>query len=397
MLRSMFSSISGLRAHQTMMDVTGNNIANVNTTGYKSAQALFQDTLSQTLLAAGAGDGENAGTNPAQVGLGVKTAGIATSFVQGAAQSTGRSTDLMINGDGFFVVSKAGQQLYTRAGAFTFDAQGNLTTQDGAFVQGWMAAGAALDTTGPVQNITLPIGILNNPTATTDATVAGNLPADSPITPAAGSTFSSSIDIYDALGAESTLSLTAVHTATGWDVTLTDGTTTVGPTAITFDAAGALATPAAGTLAFGGITVDISTITQFAGASTMAITEQTGAPVGTLVGFSLTNDGSLVGQFSNGNRQVIGQVALAAFNNPQGLEKVGNSTYRDSVNSGVPLIGTPGAAGRGNLQGGSLEMSNVDLAQEFTNLIISQRGFQANSRVITASDEILQDLVNMKR
>jgi flagellar hook protein FlgE len=392
MLRSMFSSIAGLRAHQTMMDVTGNNIANVNTTGYKSAQTLFQDTLSQILQAAGAPSGQLGGTNPAQVGLGTRVAAITTTFTQGASQTTGRSTDLMISGDGFFVTEKAGQQLYTRAGAFSFDAAGNLVTQDGAFVQGWTAVGGAIDTTGPVGGIRLPLGTLLPPVATTTTTATGNLPADA----ATGTVLTTTIPTYDATGNERTLTVAFTKTANPgeWSATVDLDTT---PATATVNVAAFTVPPAAGTVTIAGIDVDLSALTMYAGTSSAALTSQDGSEVGSLAAFTVGNDGTLTGVFSNGLRQDLGRVAVAAFNNPQGLEKVGNTAFRDTVNSGIAQIGTAGTGARGTLQGGSLEMSNVDLSSEFTNLIISQRGFQANSRVITASDELLQDLVNMKR
>ncbi|ACU36279.1 MULTISPECIES: flagellar hook-basal body complex protein [Actinosynnema] len=276
MLRSLFSGISGLRAHQQMMDVTGNNISNVNTTGFKSSQTVFEDTLSQTLRAAQAAGANTAATNPAQVGLGVRTAGINTNFNQGTTQSTGRNTDMLIQGDGFFVVNSSGQQLYTRAGALSFDAAGQLTTPAGGILQGWMANGA-----GVVDK--------NQPVA--------------------------------------------------------------------------------------GLTVD----------------------KGTYTSFSVSGDGTIVGVLANGTPRTVGQIAMANFANPGGLDKAGGSFYRATVNSGPVQIGGAGDNGTGAVVSGALEMSNVDLSQEFTNLIIAQRGFQANSKVITSSDEILQDLMNLKR
>jgi flagellar hook protein FlgE len=392
MLRSLFAGISGLRSHQTMMDVTGNNIANVNTAGYKTSQTLFQDTLSQVLTAAGAPQQGTGGTNPAQVGLGVKVAGISGNFSQGAAQLTGRSTDLMISGDGFFNVLKDGESLFTRAGSFSFDANGRLVTSDGAMVQGWAAVNGVMNTNAAVGPVSLPIGTLLAPTATTSVTVSGNLPADTTsVTPLVAT-----ITTYDAQGNKVPVSVSFTKvSATSWTATATDGTTTVGPTTINFAASGS--TPAPNSLALGGVTIDLAGITSYAGTSTAAATAQDGSAVGSLQSFSFTPDGTLVGVFSNGLRQNLGQIALAGFNNPPGLEKVGNTMFRATVNSGVPQIGTAATGGRGTLSGGALEMSNVDLSQEFTNLIIAQRGFQANSRVITASDEILQDLVNLKR
>ncbi|MHA7240845.1 flagellar hook-basal body complex protein [Arthrobacter sp. TMS1-12-1] len=282
MLRSLYSGISGLRSHQTMLDVTGNNIANVNTTGYKASATQFQDTLSQLTQGAGAPQEALGGTNPAQVGLGAQVAGIVTNFSQGSTQATGRATDMMISGDGFFVVRNGTETLYTRAGAFTPDADGRLVTPDGSIVQGWPAVNGVLQEGGPVSDLRMP----------RNGEVSAN---------------------------------------------------------------------------------------------------------GTLESFTLGPDGTLMGAFSDGSRQPLGRVALAGFTNPAGLEKAGGSSYRSTANSGAAEIGTADSNGLGSLDAGSLEMSNVDLSQEFTNLIVAQRGFQANARIITTSDEVLQELTNLKR
>jgi flagellar hook protein FlgE len=390
MLRSLFAGISGLRAHQQMMDVTANNIANINTTGFKTSQATFQDTLSQLVTAAGAPTANLGGTNPAQVGLGVRLAAITGNFSQGAAQTTGRSTDLMIQGDGFFEVRNGAQQLYTRAGAFTFDTNGYLVTSGGGLVQGWKATAGVVTTTSAPTDVQLPIGTVLPPTATTTATVGGNLPSSASTT----TPYTTSITAYDAVGNPVTLTTSfAYSVATGWQVTATDGTSTT-TTAVTFTSG---ATPSPSSVVVGAITVDISGVTNYAGASTIATLNQNGSAMGSLQSFNISQDGTLVGVFSNGLKQTLAQISLATFNNPPGLEKVGDSMYRTTVNSGAPQLGTAGSGGRGVLQGGALEMSNVDLAQEFTNLVIAQRGFQANSKVITTSDELLQDLVNLKR
>ncbi len=275
MLRSMYAGVSGLRTHQQMMDVTGNNIANVSTTGFKSSATVFQDTLSQTLAGASAPTGDGTvppfgGTNPAQIGLGVRLGGISTNLAQGSSQLTGRATDIAVQGDGYFVIQTGNEALYTRAGSFSLDARGQLTTPAGGLV----------------------LGIDDEP-----------------------------------------------------------------------------------------ITVP---------------------PNGEYESFTIAPDGKVNGVKSDGTGiELLGQIKLATFANPAGLAKVGGSLLRATVNSG-PVIGggspgVPGADGRGLLAVGVLEMSNVDLAQEFTNLIVAQRGFQANSRIITASDEVLQDLVNLKR
>jgi flagellar hook protein FlgE len=403
MLRSLFSGISGLRTHQQMMDVTGNNIANVNTTGYKSSQATFQDTLSQTVNAAAAPQGDAGGTNPAQVGLGVRLAGITTNFGQGASQTTGRTTDLMIQGDGFFAVRDGEETLYTRNGSFSFDANGVLVTSAGKKVMGWMADPAtgvinSNNTSGPIQ---LPLGLLLAPEPTTEAVFGGNLPGDKPI----GTSVTTSITTYDQMGAPNSLSVTFTRTAptppavpptTEWAVSFDGGVTTSG--ALQFDGSGALIAPVGGMVAVNAdLDVDLSGMTAYAGSSTVNPVSQDGSARGSLQAFTISPDGTLVGVFSNGLKQPLGQIALITFNNPPGLEKAGDSMYRNTVNSGPAQVGTAGAGGRGVLQAGALEMSNVDLAQEFTNLVVAQRGFQANSRVITASDELLQDLVNLKR
>ncbi|HVW34219.1 MAG TPA: flagellar hook protein FlgE [Acidimicrobiia bacterium] len=450
MLRSMFSGVSGLRSHQTMMDVIGNNIANVNTVGYKAGSVVFQDLLSQTIRGAGvpgAGLDGAGGTNPAQVGLGVTVAGISNNFTQGASQLTGRATDLSIQGDGFFVVRDNSQQLYTRAGSLNFDALGRLTTADGSILQGWTAdANGVINANAAVGDLSMPLGQSTAPQVTTTIRLGGNLPADA----AVGTSIVTSLTVYDKQGTPIDAKFTFTKSAADtWDVTATMPDTealippnttmpdvTIGSATIKWDPTAnppafstldntqvppayvpgltldltpgsptstvAGATPTTGSWA-GTITVDFgatadpTALRQFAGQSSVAALSQDGSALGTLQSFTIGQDGVVTGVFSNGRTRAIGQIALAGFSNASGLEKTGNSLYRASVNSGLPQIGQAGSGGRGTLSGSTLEMSNVDLAQEFTNLIIAQRGFQANSRVITASDELLQDLVNLKR
>ena len=395
MLRSLFSGISGLRAHQTMLDVTGNNIANVNTAGFKASQTQFQDTLSQVLHNAGGAQAGVGGTNPAQVGLGVRVAGITTNFQQGASQLTNRSTDMMINGDGFFTVRNGTEQMYSRAGSFNFDAQGQLVAADGSLVQGWAAAAdGTIDTTGNLSDLRLPIATLMGARATTTAAFTGNVPSDAPD----GTVLNRTIDVFDELGNARTLMVQLSRSGGTWSVAASDATPAdlTATTPLTFDAAtGAVTGPT--TLVVGGVTADLSKLTGFAGITSVEAASQNGQEAGSLQSFALNADGVLMGSFSNGLKQAIGQIALSSFANPTGLQKAGASLYRTSVNSGDAMIGTAGTGGRGSLSGGALEMSNVDLSSEFTNLIVAQRGFQANSRVITTSDELLQELVNLKR
>ena len=390
MLRSLYSGISGLRSHQTMLDVTGNNIANVNTTAFKSSAVQFQDTLSQLVQGAGGPQAQTGGTNPAQIGLGVLVAGISTNFTQGAAQATGRPTDMMINGDGFFVTKVGGETVYTRAGSFDPDALGRLVGPGGAILQGWNAVNGVVQQGGALTDVTIPPKAVAPASATTTASVTGNLPSDA----ADGSQLVRDVSVYDANGTERKLTLTFTKTAAGWNVAGTDANGTTANGALVFDK-GVLTS--GGSLAIGGITVDLSTSTGYAGMTTVAFKEQNGRAAGTLESFTLSKDGTIIGLFSNGDKQAVGRIALATFVNPGGLEKAGGSTYRATVNSGAAQVGGPGEDGLGNLQGGSLEMSNVDLSQEFTNLIVAQRGFQANARIITTSDEVLQELTNLKR
>ncbi len=408
MLRSMNSAIAGLRAHQTKLDVTGNNIANVNTVGYKSSTTVFKDTLSQVVRNGSAPRAEAGGTNPAQVGLGVKVAGITTNFEQGSAQNTGRSTDFMISGDGFFVTRAGNEQVYTRAGSFSYDAAGNLVTPDGALLQGWMADDGVVDTNRAIGTLTVPFGDVMQPTETDNGAVVGNLSSRT----ATGTGVQTQMTMFDALGTPHQISLSFTKTAENqWSVVARDENdntlaSTAGP--LVFDPVTGILPAGSQTFQItpdpsmapswpGQITIDLAELRQFGGPSGLAPARVDGNAMGALQSISLSGDGTIMGVYSNNLREPIGKLALATFANPGGLAKAGNSSYRVADNSGQPAIGEPSSGGRGSLIAGALEMSNVDLAEEFTGLIVAQRGFQANSRVISSSDEVLQDLVNLKR
>lgn len=414
MIRAMSSALSGLRNHQLMLDIVGNDIANVSTVGFKSSTPIFSDLLTQTLNGAGAPTAGLGGTNPAQIGLGARLAGTVQSFSQGSLQNTGRSSDLAIQGDGFFIVNNNGQQLFTRAGSFNLDSTGSLTTPDGALVQGWQATAAGvIDTNQPNGPVKIQVGDLIAPTQTTVANLGGNLAADA----APGSVTAMSVAAHDSQGTAVSIDLTFTKdlvTPNTWNVSATTGkpptAVTLTDNVLTFNGTGELVTPADRNINIAGgvlpgmpnaVTLDLGgasapgRLTQYSGAATASVTDQNGAAAGSLQSYSIGQDGVIVGNYSNGRARAIGQVALALFTNPEGLERAGGS-WRQTANSGLAQIGVGGQGGRGSLSAGTLEMSNVDLAEEFTRLIVAQRGFQGNARVITTSDEVLQEVVNLK-
>jgi flagellar hook protein FlgE len=409
MLRSMFSAISGLRGHQVMMDVIGNNIANVNTVGFKSGRVNFQDILSQTFRGASAPNGGLGSVNPAQVGLGMTVAGIDVLHTQGNLQSTGRLTDMAIQGDGFFVLSDGARQYFTRDGAFDISLDGSLVNPAlGLKVQGWQANSAGVvDTTTAVTSILIPLGQRTTALATSTADIRGNLDASA----AVGGTASTTINVFDTLGNRHSIKVNFTKTAANawsWAATAdpTDtGTTTTSSGTIAFTSGGvwSAATGSPITVAFTNgattpatVPANFTQMTQYSGSS--AVSGMTnGFTSGSLVTFTIGSGGDITGVYTNGQTQALGQIAMASFVNPGGLTRQGQNLFGVSSASGAAGIGQPGQSGRGAVTTGSLEMSNVDLATQFTGMITAERGFQANGRVITTSDEMLQELVNLKR
>jgi len=417
MLRSLFSAVSGLQAHQEMMDVIGNDIANVNTTGYKSNNTIFQDLLSQTLSGATAPGNPAAGVNPSQIGLGVRVIGTSSDFTQGTSEQTGRNLDLSIQGDGMFIGESNGQTLYTRAGSLQVDANGNLSTPDGMLIQGWQAnAAGVVNSSGPLTNIQLFAGAPIAATPTTSISVDGNI---GDVVPAGSNAPSTTLaTAYDHLGAVHSLKLVfdpgSTLAANGKPVVTVsaylDGSATPADTitGVTFDTSGASANPStlslansAAALGTTGLTLDLTAVTAAAipanSGPTIQATAQNGAPTGVLQTFDFSSDGTINGVYSNGTHQALGRIALASFSNPAGLERAGDTAFRATSDSGLPQVGAAGTGGRGQLSPGTLEMSNVDLAKEFTKLIEAQRGFEANGKVITSSDQLLQTLINLKQ
>lgn len=438
MMRSMFSGVSGLRVHQTRMDVIGNNIANVNTTGYKAQRVTFNEVFSQTLQSASSASDETGrgGLNPMQVGLGVNISSIDMLMTQGAAQRTDNPFDLMINGEGFIVVGDASGKYFTRAGALRQDDMGNLIIPNGMKVMGWPANedGTAI-TRGEVVGLKLndPVMKSTPPETTTAARLVGNINVND--ADETGEYISTQIKMFDSLGNLYTLnvkleydstaqewSLSPIENASG-DVELTDTdgnsyTITIAGmpiTGIEFDTNGKLtATSVTGFTidqiavpgrnatighATNGISVDFSTITQYAAKTDIDPKlgnlegQGTGKSSGKMSGYDVGADGKITAYYDNGDTRLLGQIVVAQFDNPPGLEKVGDNLYQATANSGdFDNIGKVG-----NFQAGVLEMSNVDLSKEFTEMIITQRGFQANSKIISVSDEMLQELTNLKR
>ena len=406
MLRSLSTAVSGLRNHQTKLDVVGNNIANVNTVGFKYGVARFQDIFSQTLRGATAPLGGTGGINPMQVGLGMGISSIATVHEQGAITGTGRETDLAINGRGFFIVSDGYQNYYTRDGSFTRDASGVLVNANGLKLLGWV--GEETDTSQPLGEICIPIGESMIASATENMVFTGNLDA--------GAADDGSYEyeyptyVYDSLGNMHYLNVAFTKTAANeWDyaithsggIEITDGTGT-----ITFNPDGSYDSGSGTTFTFTpgtgaadlSITPDFTALTQLASdESNVVLKGQDGFAAGELATFNIESTGIITGTYTNGMVRQIAQIAMASFINPEGLMKMGSNLYTVSSNSGEARIGLPGADGRGEIQSRALEMSNVDLANEFTELITTSRGFQANTRVISTSDEVLLELINIKR
>lgn len=433
MMRSLFSGVSGLKVHQTKMDVIGNNVSNVNTVGFKRSSVTFCDVFNQTLSSATAPneDSGRGGVNAMQIGLGSNVAAIHTIMTTGSTQRTDNGNDIMINGDGFFIVSDSTGYSFTRAGAFEVDEEGNLVDTNGLMVCGWEAEddpdnpGQQKIVQANVQGINLYEGDKSYvpPEITTTISMEGNLNPDTNPEKETG------IQVYDSLGNVYKINghFTYDKTAKSWTFTMDNTAIVNGDTknvitlngldavshTVTFDENG-LPTDDSKTLvlqnlAFGDdagfnavfseeITIDFSSLTQFNAKSDATAVTKDGYSAGSLSGFSIASDGIITGSYTNGRTKILGQIAVAVFKNPAGLEKVGSNLYASTVNSGdFDGVGTDVTADGGSFISGALEMSNVDLAQEFTDMITTERGFQANSRIITTSDEMLQELVNLKR
>lgn len=411
------TALSGLQAASQSLNVTGNNIANANSTAFKRTSLSFADvfTSSQGVRLNGAGV-------TVQVGNGVRIASTQTNFAQGTLTDSASPTSMAIEGKGFFVVQdKAGSQAYTRAGEFVVDRTGYLVTPSGQRLMGYGAVNGAVPAGAPLAPLTVPVGDKLPPVMTTQATLRMNLNAAD----AAGTPFSTSLQVYDSRGESHTLQLSFTKQAGGAyqatarldgnaaQLSVDGGAAQATPATITFDASGQLTAPTALSVLpdqaqLGGATLPsvalnlrqsngTPNLTNYASPSGVASTDQDGYAAGDLAGLSLADNrsGLLFAIFSNGQRRALGQVALAVFNAQDGLHRLGNNLFGETLSSGQPSIGTAGTGGRGELVGGALEQSNVDIATEFTDLIVAQRSFQANSRVITTLNQALQELMQV--
>lgn len=424
MIGSLYSGISGLKANTSAMSVIGDNIANVHTTGFKSSNVSFANVFSSSL-----------GQSDMQIGRGVTMSGISANWNSGTMETTSAVTDLAINGQGMFIVNDpAGSaQYYTRAGQFEFDNEGYLVNQDGFYVQGY-----PIDTSGNVgalDNISLPSG-MSVPSATTEITMGLNLDASA----ADATTYDTTLTVYDSLGnpVDLTFNFERNDPPTGagaveWEYYVTSsGSATITPATgarniISFTSSGALdLANSTGIIASAtgdgyGHEINITnlapaadmdvvwrfadttgtatdgTVTSYSGNSAKNSQTQNGYPTGMLQGVSVDEDGIFTGLYSNGTMLSFAQVALADFASYSGLLKQGSNLFMSSLASGQAVILAPNQGGVGSIAPSSLEMSNVDLADEFVKLITTQRAFQANSKVITTSDEVLSDLINIKR
>jgi len=426
MLTSLYTAITGMNANGTWLSVIGDNIANMNTVGFKASRVAFGDVLAGVV-------------GSLQIGRGVLVSDISPMFTQGSFETTANPLDLSIDGDSFFIVNENGAQYYTRAGQFTMDKDGNIINPDGLILQGYQAD-AAGNITGTLGNLQVAgMQSLANPTTsaqislnldstgaiqTTPFTLDGN--GDGTSNDPANYNFSNTVSVYDSQGGVHQVTLYFEKTADNtWSVHYVNPDPAnpsvlveAGAQSLTFDTNGALVndnsaagisfnfgasvtSPQSITFNYGTGTAEGGTgldgTTQYASDFGVMHLSQDGYPAGSLTSISISESGVITGVFTNGQTRAIGQIALAKFTAPDSLAKLGRNLYAESFDSGQPLIGMANTAGLGRVLSNSLELSNVDLADEFVKMISAQRGFQANSRVITTTDQLLQELVNLKQ
>lgn len=450
MMRALFAGVSGLRNHQVRMDVIGNNVANVNTVAFKSSRVTFAESFNQLLQGATRPPANSGGRNPLQIGNGMNVSSIDMKFTQGTIQGTGVATDVAINGDAFFVVKGNGRTMYTRAGNFQFDANGRLVSPSNGFVVQGINADALgnFSSSSAVTDIDLTLNLKSPARATQNLSLAGNLNVNQRIIQTSPTTASEphqmSITVYDTVGQAHNLVLQFNQVFAGtpptpnntWTFGITSATATVealdnastpgtapldtNQGLVTFNANGQMVdfsnglvdlsaepvririTPNSGGTPFDivldpGNVNDINGLSQFANPSNAVFTTQDGYTSGDLQDISIDSTGVITGFYTNGVNRPVAQLSLASFNNPTGLIRRGDNMYEGSANSGVAVLGFAGSSNTSSITASALEQSNVDLSEQFTEMITAQRGFQASARVITTSDEMLTELVNLKR
>jgi len=403
--------LSGLAASSSSLNVIANNLANLNTDGYKSETLSFADVFNQAQGTSGNGD-------PIQIGSGVQTGATTSNFTNGGVSSTGESANMALQGNGFFVVQGNGQTEYTRDGNFTTNKAGDIVTASGQTVLGYPAVNGVVNTSGALAPISVSsTGTIPGVASSTFSTTT-NLDASA----AVGDTYSSPITVYDSLGTSHTVTVNFTNTAANtWSYTVTlpaadtGGTgaaTTLASGTLSFNSSGQLTSPS-GTvtginitgLADGAsnmsLTWDLNgsgttpTVTQLASASATSATNQNGYGVGTLTGYTVLSDGTVQGQFSNNQTLSLGQVAVASFSNNQGLQQVGDNNYEATAASGAAVVGQAGVGGNGTITGGSVEESNVDLSTQFADMIVAQQGYEANAKVLTTLDQVSQATIQL--
>ena len=423
--------LSGLTASSEALSTTANNLANLNTIGYKDEQIQFSDLFYQNFGTNGAGD-------PIQQGAGVTVASKPSNFTQGNVTPTGVSTDVAIQGNGFFVVEENGVQTYTRAGNFEVGTDNLLETAGGQHVLGYPAVNGAVNTSGGLTTLALGAGTVSPATVTANVSLTSNLDA----TAAVGSTYSTQATIYDSLGGSHNITFTYTKSATNtWtyaatipaaDITGAAAPVNVASGTLIFNGDGTLKsiTPTGGAASLTNPTITVPPVppvtnpvtpqtvfadganqlsftwhvanagvgllTQLAGPNSTASIQQDGTSSGTLQNFNIGSDGTITGSFSNGKTATIGQIALASFADEQGLSHQGSNDFTPTLASGQPTIGGPGTGGLGSISGGALEQSNVDIASEFAALIVAQRSYEANARVVTTFDQVAQATIALK-
>jgi len=407
------NALSGLNSNSQAINIVSGNLANLSTAGYKDEQVSFEDLVNESLTGF---------SNSASIS-GSTTVQSDQQFTQGTLETTGNPYDAAIQGGGFFVVDNtSGQQVFTRQGNFQVNSSGDLVTSTGQFVQGWNAVNGTLSTGGATGNIVLPTSLELQPVATTQFSATANLNANAAVG-SANATFSSPITVYDAQGVSHALTITYTETAPntwGYSVTipstdLTSGTgtsTQLTSGTLTFDGSGNLLTPAAASgaipiaitgLADGASDMNLTwnvytaagtpTLTQYNATSANSAASQNGSAAGQLNSMSIGANGAIVAQFSNGTSENVAQIALASVLNPGSMQQLDGNSYAPTSATATPVIGTPSTGARGLITGGSLETSTVDIATEFTNLLEYERGYQANSKVISTEDQVVQQTI----